>query len=100
MIVGSDAATEYTRDARVLLKHLPKYIPGNRVIILRNMLGAANNLYQPAARGLGARRRRLLQGVGCPSPASEAGRRSQTVARTIARAPSSVLSDRIDFCAQ
>jgi tripartite-type tricarboxylate transporter receptor subunit TctC len=55
LIVASDAATEYTRDARLLIKYLPKYIPGTPTIILRNMPGASginavNHLYQLAAR--------------------------------------------------
>lgn len=55
MIVGSDAATEYTRDARMVAQHLPKYIPGRPTIIVKNMPGAssikaANYLYQIAAK--------------------------------------------------
>jgi tripartite-type tricarboxylate transporter receptor subunit TctC len=55
MIVASDAATEYTRDARLLIRYLPKYIPGTPTIILRNMPGASginavNHLYTLAAR--------------------------------------------------
>lgn len=41
MIVGSDAATEYTRDARLLITHMVKYIPGKPTIVLKNMLGAS-----------------------------------------------------------
>lgn len=53
MIVGSDAATEYTRDARLLITHIAKYIPGRPTIVLKNMLGAsgikaANYLYRIA----------------------------------------------------
>ncbi len=55
MIVGSDAATEYTRDARLVAQYLTKYIPGNPTIIVKNMPGAsglksANYLYQIAAK--------------------------------------------------
>jgi tripartite-type tricarboxylate transporter receptor subunit TctC len=54
MIVGSDAATEYTRDARLLITHMVKYIPGKPTIILKNMPGAsgiksANYLHRIAA---------------------------------------------------
>jgi tripartite-type tricarboxylate transporter receptor subunit TctC len=53
LIVGSDAATEYTRDARMVALHLTKYIPGQPTIIVKNMPGAsgikaANYLYQIA----------------------------------------------------
>jgi tripartite-type tricarboxylate transporter receptor subunit TctC len=55
MIVGSDAATEYTRDARLVSQYLTKHIPGNPKIIVKNMPGAssikaANYLYQIAAK--------------------------------------------------
>ena len=55
MVVGSDAATEYTRDARMVAQTLPKYIPGRPTIIVKNMPGAsgltaANYLYQIAAK--------------------------------------------------
>jgi tripartite-type tricarboxylate transporter receptor subunit TctC len=55
MIVGSDASTEYTRDARFVATYLVKYIPGHPTIIIKNMPGAssikaANYLYQIAAK--------------------------------------------------
>lgn len=55
LIVGSDAATEYTRDARMVAQTLPKYIPGRPTIIVKNMPGAsgltaANYLFQIAAK--------------------------------------------------
>jgi tripartite-type tricarboxylate transporter receptor subunit TctC len=55
MIVGSDAATEYTRDARLVSQYLTRHIPGNPRIIVKNMPGAssikaANYLYQIAAK--------------------------------------------------
>lgn len=55
MIVGSDASTEYTRDARMVSMYLTKHIPGNPKIIVKNMPGAssikaANYLYQIAAK--------------------------------------------------
>src|SRR3546814_10435793 len=55
MIVGSDAATEYTRDARMVAQYLTRHIPGNPTIIVKNMPGAssikaANYLYQIAAK--------------------------------------------------
>ena len=54
MVVGSDAATEYTRDARLLVAHMVKYIPGKPTIVVKNMVGAsgikaANYLYAIAA---------------------------------------------------
>ncbi|HTI88843.1 MAG TPA: tripartite tricarboxylate transporter substrate-binding protein [Alphaproteobacteria bacterium] len=53
MVVGSDAATEYTRDARLLIAHMAQYIPGKPTIIVKNMPGAssikaANYLYRIA----------------------------------------------------
>lgn len=53
LIVGSDAATEYTRDARMVALHLTKHIPGQPTVIVKNMPGAsgikaANYLYQIA----------------------------------------------------
>ncbi|MGE5539458.1 MAG: Bug family tripartite tricarboxylate transporter substrate binding protein [Gemmatimonas sp.] len=53
MVVGSDASTEYTRDARLLIAHMAKYIPGKPTIIVKNMPGAssikaANYLYHIA----------------------------------------------------
>lgn len=55
LIVGSDASTEYTRDARMVAQYLTKHIPGNPTIIVKNMPGAssikaANYLYQIAAK--------------------------------------------------
>ena len=55
MIVGSDAATEYTRDARLLITHMARHIPGSPTIILKNMPGAsgiksANYLHRIAPR--------------------------------------------------
>jgi tripartite-type tricarboxylate transporter receptor subunit TctC len=53
MVVGSDAATEYTRDARLLIAHMTKYIPGKPTVVVKNMPGAssikaANYLYHIA----------------------------------------------------
>jgi tripartite-type tricarboxylate transporter receptor subunit TctC len=50
MIVGFGAGMGYDRIARLVAKHLPKYIPGKPVIIVENMPGAssmiaANRIY-------------------------------------------------------
>lgn len=55
MIVGSDAATEYTRDARMVAQYLTRHTPGNPTIVVKNMPGAssikaANYLYEIAAK--------------------------------------------------
>lgn len=50
MVVGFGAGMGYDRIARLIAKHLPKYIPGKPVIIVENMPGAssmiaANRIY-------------------------------------------------------
>ncbi len=41
LIVASDAANEYTRDGRLVARHLPKHLPGSPTIIVKNMVGAS-----------------------------------------------------------
>jgi tripartite-type tricarboxylate transporter receptor subunit TctC len=53
MVIGVSAGGDYDLRARLLAKHLPKYIPGNPNIVAQNMLGggglnAANWLYNVA----------------------------------------------------
>ena len=53
IIVGSDPGGGYDRMARLLAKHLPRFIPGKPTIIVQNMTGAgsivcANYLYNQA----------------------------------------------------
>ncbi len=53
MIIGSEPGGGYDRMARILARHLPKYIPGKPSIIVENMPGAsgmiaANHLYNIA----------------------------------------------------
>ncbi len=53
MVVGSEPGGGYDRMARILAKHVPKYIPGNPSIVVENMPGAssliaANYLYNIA----------------------------------------------------
>ncbi len=54
MISGSEPGGNYDRMARLLARHLPKYIPGKPTIIIENMPGAgsliaANHVYSKAA---------------------------------------------------
>ncbi len=54
MISGSEPGGNYDRMARLLARHLPKYIPGKPTIIIENMPGAgsliaANHVYNKAA---------------------------------------------------
>jgi len=42
IIVGSDPGGGYDRIARVIAKHLPKYIPGKPVVLVENMPGAGS----------------------------------------------------------
>lgn len=54
VIVGYGPGGGYDRVARLVAKHLPKYIPGNPTVIVENMPGAdsmiaANNLFNKAA---------------------------------------------------
>jgi tripartite-type tricarboxylate transporter receptor subunit TctC len=39
MVIGVSAGGDYDLRARLLAKHLPKYIPGNPTIVAQNMLG-------------------------------------------------------------
>jgi len=41
LIVGSDASGEYDATARLLSRHLSRYIPGNPSIVVQNMPGAS-----------------------------------------------------------
>ena len=55
MIVGHPAGGDYDLGGRLLAKYLPKYIPGNPVIVVQNMptaasVVAANYLYKVAAK--------------------------------------------------
>ena len=43
LIVGSSAGGGYDIYARLLARHMSKYIPGNPVIVASNMPGAASN---------------------------------------------------------
>src|SRR5204862_8368053 len=43
VIVGSSAGGGYDIYARVLARHMPKYIPGNPAMVVSNMPGAASN---------------------------------------------------------
>ena len=55
IIVGVGPGGGYDRMARMLQKHLPKYIPGKPTIVIENMPGAAsilsaNHVYNLASR--------------------------------------------------
>jgi hypothetical protein len=41
LVVASDAANEYTRDGRLVARHLHKHIPGQPTIVVQNMVGAS-----------------------------------------------------------
>jgi tripartite-type tricarboxylate transporter receptor subunit TctC len=53
MIVGTEPGGGYDRTARIVAKHLPKYVPGNPTVLVENMPGAghivaANHIYNLA----------------------------------------------------
>lgn len=55
LVIGVGAGEAYDIYARILARHMPKYIPGNPVIVPQNQLGAGslnaiNSLYNTAAR--------------------------------------------------
>ena len=43
VIVGSSAGGGYDIYARLLSRHMPKYIPGNPAMVVTNMAGAGSN---------------------------------------------------------
>lgn len=55
LIVGSDAGGGYDANARLMSRHMSRFIPGNPMLVVQNMPGAgsflaANNIYNLAAK--------------------------------------------------
>ena len=80
LVVGFPPGGGYDRIARIVARHLPRYLPGNPTVVVRNMPGAgslmaANHLYNVLrsdsyALGLFNRNLVLAQLAGGPTPLS------------------------------